>query len=401
MGVEKLLSFYLKKFQGLSGQVWAGLAAVFTNSLGATITLFLSLFLVTERHFSVADSGILITVFGVGSIFGSYLSGNLCNKYSSYIISVFSLVINSIVLLVIPFLKDFYLLIIAIAFMGAANASFVPANRVWLMRHCEEDQKSRVNSLRFMIVNLGMGVAVFIGGFLAKHSYTLFFSFNSLVVFLSAIILLSFGQAEEKINVLPSVSSDSRNFFARFPFFENRGFFFSYLILFFVSLVFSQLRITYPLYLKSEYNLNTALFSYLFLINTIFIVIFQVSIVEAVGRFNQFLIAGVGSFIVGAGMFVLLLGSSYSLAIFSCLLWTVGEILAFPIIQMLLYNRAKESTKTIHVGLYQSVYSFSNVIGPALGSWAYKFYKGMGAWILCGILGLMCLCIGLVFKNEK
>jgi MFS family permease len=153
--------------------------------------------------------------------------------------------------------------------------------------------------------------------------------------------------------------------------------------------------------LKSEYHLSTQLFSYLFLINTVFIVLFQVSIIELTNKFNQFLIAGIGSFLVGVGMFILIFGNSYLLAIGSCLIWTLGEILAFPVIQVLLYNRAKESTKAIHMGLYQAVYSFSNVVGPILGSWTYHFHKGIGIWILCGILGIVCLLIGFVIKNEQ
>jgi predicted MFS family arabinose efflux permease len=71
---ERLMSSYLGKFHGLSWQVWAGLAAVFTNSLGTTATLFLSLFFMTQLHFSVTDAGALITAFGVGSIFGIFFS---------------------------------------------------------------------------------------------------------------------------------------------------------------------------------------------------------------------------------------------------------------------------------------------------------------------------------------
>jgi predicted MFS family arabinose efflux permease len=398
MRIESLTSSYLDTFRGLSWQVWAGLGAVFTNSLGTIATLFLSLFLVMQLHFSVTDSGFLITAFGVGAILGSSFSAYLCNKYSAHAVSITALIINSMSLFLISFLKDFSLLMIVITIMGAANSSFIPANRFWLMRQCDEGRKTRVNSLRFMIVNFGMGIAIFIGGLLAKYSYTLLFSFNGLAVLLSAMILLFFGQAEDK--TILTANEVSKGFFSKLTFLENRGFFFIYLMLLMVSLMFAQLRITYPLYLKSEYHLSAPLFSDLFLINTVFIIIFQISIVDAVNKFNQFLVAGVGSFLVGMGMFFLMLGSSYVLAIVSCFLWTIGEMLAFPVIQMLLYNRAKESNKATHIGLYQSVYSFANVAGPVLGSWAYKFHKGMGVWMMCGVLGLMCLFIGVKYRKA-
>jgi len=285
---DNIIISYLDKFRGLSWQVWFGLAAVFTNSLGTASTLFLSLFFMAQLHFSVTEAGIFITAFGVGAIFGSYSSGHLCNRYSSHIISILSLIINAITLFIISFLTDFAALLVVIAIMGASNSAFIPANRVWLMRKCNENQKIRVNSLRFMIVNLGMGIAIFIGGFLAKYSYTLLFSFNAGAVLLSAVILMVLGQPEDKLYLYSE--TPSKKLLSKLGFFEDRGIFYTYITLLFVSLIFAQLRITYPIYLKSEYHLNTQLFSYLFLINTIFIVLFQVHIVDYVSRFNQFII---------------------------------------------------------------------------------------------------------------
>jgi predicted MFS family arabinose efflux permease len=204
-------------------------------------------------------------------------------------------------------------------------------------------------------------------------------------------ILVMIGQNKEKMVLLPPSSVGRKNLLSHFPLFENKTFFMIYLVLFFVSFIFAQLRITYPLYLKSEYHLSTQLFSYLFLLNTIFIVAFQVSIVDYASKFNQFVITGIGSCLVGIGMLILIFGHSYSLAIISCLIWTMGEILAFPIIQMLLYHQAKEHNKATHMGMYQAIYSCANVVGPVLGSVIYKFHNGLGVWIVCGVLGVVCL----------
>jgi MFS family permease len=153
--------------------------------------------------------------------------------------------------------------------------------------------------------------------------------------------------------------------------------------------------------LKNEYHLSSQLFSYLFLINTIFIVLFQVWIVDVASKFNQFITAGIGALLVGFGMLMLIFGSSYPVAVISCFLWTIGEILFFPIVQMLLYDRASESTKAVHTGLYQAVFSFANVIGPMLGSWMYQFQHGALVWISCGVLGLISLLICLAYCMRQ
>ncbi|MGC1183221.1 MFS transporter [Legionella sp.] len=349
--------------------VWMGMFAVFVNSFGTMAMLFLSLYFVSELGFSVTEASELISLYNVGAVFGAYLSGRLCEKYSSKTVSICSLILNSIALISILLYKDFYSLLCVTSVMGAANSSFVPANRIWLMKQCEEDQRARVNSLRFMMANLGMGIAVVIGGILAKSSYQILFMFNGTAFLISAIILsllkTSNGVLNEMTNNSSALRAEKQQLLTIPPFFENKGFFLIYLLLLLATLTFSQLWVNYPIYMRNEYQLDEQAFSNLFLINTVLIVLFQVVIVDLASRYSLFLSAAVGAFLVGFGMYLLILGSSYFLTIISCFIWTVGEILTFPILQTLLYNRAKDDNKATHMGLYQTVYA-----------WLYPKYRG-------------------------
>lgn len=273
------------------------------------------------------------------------------------------------------------------------------------MKQCEEDQRARVNSLRFMMANLGMGIAVVIGGILAKSSYQILFMFNGTAFLISAIILsllkTSNGVLNEMANTNSALKAEKLKLLTTPPFFENKGFFLIYLILLLATLTFSQLWVNYPIYMRNEYQLDEQAFSNLFLINTVLIVLFQVVIVDLASKYSLFLSAAVGAFLVGFGMSLLILGSSYFLAIISCFIWTAGEILTFPILQTLLYNRAKDDSKATHMGLYQTVYAFANVTGPIIGSMAYQYRSGDGIWLLCGAMGIICLCVGLILFKDK
>lgn len=65
--------------------------------------------------------------------------------------------------------------------------------------------------------------------------------------------------------------------------------------------------------LYNEYQLDEQAFSNLFLINTVLIVLFQVVIVDLASKYSLFLSAAVGAFLVGFGMYLLILGNSYFL----------------------------------------------------------------------------------------
>ncbi len=385
--------------------IWMGMFAVFVNSFGTMAMMFLSLYFVSELGFSITEASELISLYNVGAIFGAYLSGRLCEKYSSKIVSICSLVLNSIALMSILLCNDFYSLLCVTSVMGAANSSFIPANRIWLMKHCEEAQRARVNSLRFMIANLGMGIAVVIGGILAKLSYQILFMFNGTAFLISALILSLLKTSKEILNEMAnnnsSLTAKKQKLLTIPSFFENKGFFLIYLLLLLATLTFSQLWVNYPIYMRNEYQLDELAFSNLFLINTVLIVLFQVVIVDLASRYSLFLSAAIGAFFIGFGMYLLSLGNSYFLAIISCFIWTVGEILTFPILQTLLYNRAKDDSKATHMGLYQTIYAFANVTGPILGSTAYQYKSGNGIWLLCGTMGAICLCVGLILFKDK
>lgn len=404
------ISNITKIYRGSSGgklsmPVWWGMVAVFVNSFGTMAMLFLSLYFVSDLGLSITEASELISLFSVGAIFGAYLSGRLCEKYTSKTVSICSLILNSIALMSILLCKDFYSLLCVTSVMGAANSSFIPANRIWLMKQCEEDQRARVNSLRFMMANLGMGIAVVIGGILAKLSYQILFIFNGTAFLLSAIILLLLKTNNGELNVVrnnSTVLKAKQQKLLTLPlFFENKGFFWIYLLLLLATLTFSQLWVNYPIYMRNKYHLDEQGFSSIFLINTLLIVLFQVVIVDLASKYNLFVSAAVGSFLIGFGMYLLIMGSSYFLAIISCFIWTTGEILTFPILQTLLYNKAKDDNKATHMGLYQTVYAFANVTGPILGSLAYQYRSGDGIWLLCGGMGIICLCIGLILFKDK
>lgn len=404
--MSKITKIYRGSSGGkLSMLVWWGMFAVFVNSFGTMAMLFLSLYFVSELGLSVTEASELISSFSVGAIFGAYLSGRLCEKYSSKTVSICSLILNSIALMSILLCKEFYFLLCVTSFMGAANSSFIPANRIWLMKQCKEAQRARVNGLRFMMANLGMGIAVVIGGILAKLSYLILFMFNATAFLISAIILLILKTSNGEVNEIQNNSSVLRakkqKLLTIAAFFENKGFFFIYLLLLLATLTFSQLWVNYPIYMRNKYYLDEQAFSNLFLINTVLIVLFQVVIVDLASKYSLFLSAAVGSFLIGFGMYLLMLGSSYFLAIMSCFIWTTGEILTFPILQTLLYNKAKDDSKATHMGLYQTVYAFANVTGPILGSMAYQYRSGDGIWLLCGTMGIICLCIGLILYKDK
>lgn len=93
---------------------------------------------------------------------------------------------------------------------------------------------------------------------------------------------------------------------------------------------------------------------------------------------------------MGFGMLVLCHASNFSLAIISCIIWTTGEMLFVSMAQLLCYESSQADKKGRSLGLFQSVFALSNIVGPVLGSSIYQYWGGDLLWYFSGGIGVIC-----------
>jgi MFS family permease len=389
--MKKLMLAYFHEFSDISQTIWLVMIAVFINAIGSSTNLFLSLYLVTQRHIGSSIAGMILAILGFGAILGSYLGGKLSDKISPHKVSTIMLIGNALVLLWLPLVKHLWLLRVIAFLLGVLNSAFIPANRIALMILSKPFNRVRINALRYIILNLGTGVSVLAAGLLSIISFKWIFVFNGLALLLAAGILLLFfwNLPVSSIELDPAgIESTGKLGLIKQPIFILLG------VTAFVAFFFcSQLGTTYPIYLYNHYHINSQWYSFLFIINTLLIVLLQMPILTKLKDTNQYLVAGSGIFLIGLGLFVLPFAHSYSFAIFSCLLWTTGEILVFAIIQTLFYEHAPERHKGKAMSVFQILIALANMIGPAIGMWMYSIGNGDLLWYLCGVLGLCSLLI--------
>jgi MFS family permease len=145
--------------------------------------------------------------------------------------------------------------------------------------------------------------------------------------------------------------------------------------------------------------LNEQLFSNVFLVNTIFIALFQMPIINAMSKINSYLTSGIGIFLIGIGMGFVFAGSSYHFAILLCLIWTMGEILYYSTLQVIIYSKAKAEHKGRHMGYYQAIASAGNIMGPIVGGWLYGFNNAIWLWFGCIAIGFSGLILHILIKD--
>jgi len=89
---------YKNSFRGLSTEVWWLALITFVNRAGTMVLPFLTLYLTKELQFTLAQVGWIMSVFGVGSLVGSWLGGKLTDKIGFYNVMFWSLFISGLLL---------------------------------------------------------------------------------------------------------------------------------------------------------------------------------------------------------------------------------------------------------------------------------------------------------------
>ena len=94
-----IFSLYREAFSNLQRNIWILSIAMFINRSGSMVLLFTSLYLTKELNFSMAEAGVMMSFYGIGSVIGSYAGGWLTDRKNYFDIMLFSLISSGLILL--------------------------------------------------------------------------------------------------------------------------------------------------------------------------------------------------------------------------------------------------------------------------------------------------------------
>ena len=380
---RQLLHKYLAAYKGLPKMAWLLSLAILINRSGSVVLFFLVLYLTSQLDYSISEAGRMISVYGIGALAGSYLGGWLSDRIGVIRVMVYSLILSAFGYVVLCYITNPLIITVALFIVAVVAEAFRPANSTALALVCSPENRARGFALNRMAINLGVTIGPAIGGFLAIISYRLLFWFDALTCLAAAVFLLfifkntEFAGSKKNDNIPAEIKNPWQDHF--------------YLILlsllFLTGIIFVQLLNTWPLYLKSYYNLVEDQIGLLFAINGLLIVFFELPLIHSVERKSILKIMAIGAILFAGGFSILPLSTSYLFAAMSVIIWTFGEMLVFPLVAGFIANRAVDSNRGRYMGMFSLTFSLAFVIGPTLGSWIYDSYGPEYLWISSGVLG--------------
>jgi predicted MFS family arabinose efflux permease len=396
----RLLSLYKEAFSNLQRNVWVLAIALFINRSGSMVLLFASLYFTKDLHFSIAQAGIVMSFYGVGSVMGSYAGGWLTDRKNIFDIMFWSLIISGLILLLLLLTTSpVWISLIIFAYAFTADM-FRPANSKSIALYSTVENRTRSVSLIRLAINLGFSVGPAAGGFVALYlGYKWLFVIDAFTGFAAAAMLYIYlprTPSEKNKSAHPVLNDSTTSAYRDVPY------------LLFIILValyavcFFQLFASIPQYFSKVCHYDEDVIGLLLALNGFLVVIIEMPLITSLGKKQKvfpFIITGavctpIALFILQQGQGMILWAVMYTFLI------TLSEIFAMPFMMNYSLSRPKPERQGQYSALYSIAYGLANIAAPSLGlgiADRYGFYAMFWFFI---VLGLM-VAIGFRMLQRK
>jgi len=247
---------------------------------------------------------------------------------------------------------------------------------------------------------LGVTLDQAVGGLLALRDYRLIFWADGLTCIAAAgLFLIIWRRPEGQLRSAELKEGPIRPGAVRTPW-RDGPFLLLMLLVIAWAAVFVQIFATFPLYMRSSYNLAEDQIGRLLAVNTILIVVLEMAIMEKIRNRSQTRMINLSFILLGLGFGLMPLGKGFLYAAFTVAVWTFGEILSMPLLTALVAGRAAPETRGRYMGVLSFGFSLAFIIGPWTGAAAYGHLGGRALWFGCaGVMALLAIAFSVLRRS--
>ncbi|WKW45418.1 MFS transporter [Myroides sp. JBRI-B21084] len=392
---------YISAYKGLSQATWLLAMVMFINQSGSMVLPFLGVYMATVLNFSLQNAGIVLSMFGIGSIAGSFVGGWLTDKFGSFKIQTFSLFFSIPFYIIVPYFKTFETLCIAILFLSFIKELFRPANSASVSFYAKPENLTRAFSLNRMALNLGYSIGPAIGGFLAAVSYNFLFYANACMSFVAGILFVFYFKNRKGNAPFKELNSTIQVPIKEKSAYSDRIFLIFSVFIAIYAFCFFQILNTLPLFYKNVAMMTEKEVGLLMGFNGIVVFVLEMALVHfAEKKFTLTTNMIIGSLFCGAAFVVLIPTHVQFILYASIFLISISEILIMPFASTVAVNRSKPTNRGSYMGLNGISFSLAFVSSPLIGTYIAQNFGFTNLWIFNCIM-IVFTSVGFYFIMKK
>lgn len=393
----KIAHSYRASFSNLSRETWLLSFIILINRAGTMVVPFMSMYVTQSMGRSVADAGIVITLFGVGSVLGSATGGFVIDKIGFRPVQIIASITGGLLFILFGMVSNFAVLCVLTVAVSFVAESFRPANMTATAVYSTPESLTRSFSLNRLAMNIGWAVGSSMAGVLAAINYHLLFWVEGCAYIIVGLLVIMLLPRSEQ-GAAKAVAADSLKVTSPW----RDGFVVRFLVLATLYMTcFTLMFRLVPVFWKESLHINESLIGLLLGLNGVVIALFEMVLVrrwEERQKHLYYIVAGV--LLTGVGYCCLLLQwlPGMVIATGAVLFLTFGEMMAMPFINSIIMQRANDFNRGKYAAVSALSWSVANIIGPLLG--ALVVVQG-GYQLLWGILAGLCVVCAFVFNRLR
>lgn len=392
-----LFRLYAKAYAGISRPVWMLSVVLLINRSGTMVLPFLSIYLKDELGLDLSQVGVVLAMFGFGSLIGSWLGGFLTDRIGSFAVQFASLLLGGVGFFALFHVKSFEGLAVGFFVVTVFADMLRPANATAISEYAHPENLTRAFSLNRMAINLGYAIGPAVGGFLALSGYKWLFYADGATCIAAGLLFAAFFLKREKRKKkttdepatapLPSMIRDL-SFMA-----------FGVLTMGF-AVVFFQLFNTLPLFYRDVYVLPENHIGWLLAFNGLLVFLLEMPLVYSLGsRYSIRRVVVVGVLLAGLSYLLLNVGHAVAILFVAMAVLSVSEILVMPYLTTYTITKAGPANRGKYMGFYSMAYSAAFIVAPLLGTAIIDSWHFTALWYAMAALSVL-VALGFVFNMR-
>jgi MFS family permease len=351
------------------------------NRLANFVATFLALYLVKENGFDAAAAGRVVALYGAGNTLASPIGGVLADRVGRRATMLASLLLGALSVGALAFVRTPALLTTLAFIAGLTGQVYHPAVGAAVADVVPPVDRPRAYGLIYWAINLGMGLGFVIAGLVASRSLVALFLADAGTTLVCAALF-----AAKVRETRPAGLAHHPALAGLLRVFSDRPFAIFLLLQLAALVVFTQWQLALPLDMAAH-GVGPDAFALLMALNCMGVVFLQPWLAPGLRRFERTRLLALSTLLFALGFGLNGMATGVPLYALGVVLWTVGEVVGFPVASALVADFAPPALRGRYQGAYSMTWGLAYMLSPLLGGETMAHWGAPALWALCLALG--------------
>jgi MFS family permease len=384
MALQRLSRASSRWVEGLPRAYWFLWVGTVVNRLGGFVVPFLTLYLTTQRGYSVGSAALMVSLFGAGSFAANLVGGELADRLGRRPVLLASLFLAPIVTVSLGLVRATAWMAIGTTLLGFTVDLYRPAVNASITDLVPSEHRPRAFGYLYWAINLGAAAAPVIAGSLARLDYLWLFIGDALTTFVFGLFVLA-GVPESRPAQASHAASQPVSARLRALGREPLLLVFSFMGLL-IGTVYMQGVVTLPLDMQGH-GLTPADYGAAIAVNGALVVLLGLPASNSAGRWPRFGALALASLLVGLGFGLYTWASALPFFALGVAVWTLGEIAFASVAPSVVADLAPVEYRGLYQGVFGASYGLAFLTGPIGGGLLLERYGPHVLWGACLAVG--------------